>query len=393
MNKLGITELSTSLANKRNLDTGIANTFIENFFEILSESLRKEKVVKIKGLGTFKIITVSARKSVDVNTGEAIEITSRDKISFVPDATLRDLINRPFAQFETVVVNDGADFSAIDKAIDTPLTSVTGNRGEIPDPESQTSDHISVLDDSEKETPMVLSHFVEEAHKDFLESCKKEDVSPETIVHEMTKTNSVEEPEKRIIHETVENSSMQNDVLQKQIISLSEANELLQSQLKHARRIVHLVAIGIFMCLLFIIIGTFYVFTKFSTITPPSKQIVAKQIHFSTNKKTINNLEKNVTENKSKDTLSSSETSSSLATTQFNPTQYDNDVRVRTGAYRIIGVKTSVKVRAGQTLSSISKYYLGPGMECYVEAINGISEVKEGQIIKIPELRNKLKHK
>lgn len=113
MNKSGIKDLSALLANKRNLESGIANTFVENFFEILSESLRKEKVVKIKRLGTFKIITVSARKSVDVNTGKSIEISGREKISFVPDVSLRDFINRPFAQFETVLISDGIDFAAL----------------------------------------------------------------------------------------------------------------------------------------------------------------------------------------------------------------------------------------------------------------------------------------
>lgn len=386
MNKLGITELSRLLACKRNLDAGITNTFIENFFDILNESLRKDKIVKIKGLGTFKIITVSARKSVDVNTGETIEITSREKISFVPDAALRDLINRPFAQFETVVVNDGADFSAIDNAIDTTSTSENENRGEVSNIDSLSSENISVSTDSEKGMSMVLSHSVEK-QKDFPYSCiKKDDTVPER-----TNVNYKKAPQKLIIHETVKNEAMQSDVLQKQIEDLSESNELLQSRLKHAHRIIHLVAIGIFMSLLLIIGGCFYVFIKQSTKTTPNKQIVAKQIQVSSNNTGTNNLEKVVTENKSEDTLVTSVTNTSLETTQINPTQYDNDARVRTGAYYIIGVKTSVKVRAGQTLSSISKYYLGPGMECYVEAINGISEVKEGQVIKIPELR--IKHK
>ena len=386
MNKLGITELSRLLACKRNLDAGITNTFIENFFDILNESLRKDKIVKIKGLGTFKIITVSARKSVDVNTRETIEITSREKISFVPDAALRDLINRPFAQFETVVVNDGADFSAIDNAIDTTSISENENRGEVANIDSLSSENISVSTDSENGMSMVLSHSVEK-QKDFPGSyIKKDDTVPER-----TNVNYKEEPQKLIIHETVKNEAMQSDVLQKQIEDLSESNVLLQSRLKHAHRIIHLVAIGIFMCLLLIIGGCFYVFIKQSTITTPNKQIVAKQIQVSSNKTATNNLEKVVSENKSEDTLGTSVTNSSLETTQINPTQYNSDARVRTGAYYIIGVKTSVKVRAGQTLSSISKYYLGPGMECYVEAINGISEVKEGQVIKIPELRIKNK--
>ena len=115
MNKQLIKDLSQELVDKFELDKKQANSFVEKMFSVLQDGLQDEKIVKIKGLGTFKVISVQSRKSIDVNTGEPILIDGRDKISFTPDSDMRDYVNRPFAQFETVAINDGTDFSLIDK--------------------------------------------------------------------------------------------------------------------------------------------------------------------------------------------------------------------------------------------------------------------------------------
>lgn len=115
MNKQLIKDLSQELVDKFELDKKQANSFVEKMFSVLQKGLQDEKIVKIKGLGTFKVISVQSRKSIDVNTGEPILIDGRDKISFTPDSDMRDYVNRPFAQFETVAINDGTDFSLIDK--------------------------------------------------------------------------------------------------------------------------------------------------------------------------------------------------------------------------------------------------------------------------------------
>ena len=115
MNKQFIKDLSQELVDKFELDKKQANSFVEKMFSVLQDGLQDEKIVKIKGLGTFKVISVQSRKSIDVNTGEPILSEGRDKISFTPDSDMRDFVNRPFSQFETVVVNEGTDFSPIDK--------------------------------------------------------------------------------------------------------------------------------------------------------------------------------------------------------------------------------------------------------------------------------------
>ena len=393
MNKSGIKELSISLANKRNLDSEVVTTFVENFFGILSESLRNEKVVKIKGLGTFKIITVSARKSVDVNTGEAIEITSRDKISFVPDVTLRDLVNRPFAQFETVAINDGVDFSALDKKSNAPINPTNEEEDEAPETNSLLSESELIQDVPDEVVPSESQDSVKNKQVQLPEPHVDEIEVASTSTLETEKTDLTDVPESIAQCENVtvlkcDENTLENDSLQKQNDNLSGANELLREQLKRAYRIIYTLVIGIFLCLLFIMAGFFYAFTKVSTT---SKNIVGQQIQAQAPAK-VSVIKKDTTktsikEKESNDSISSKK--ANLATKDNTVSLYDSDVRVRTGAYRIIGVKTTVKVRAGQTLSSISNFFLGPGMECYVEAINGINEVKEGQVIKIPELKHK----
>lgn len=401
MNKSGIKDLSALLANKRNLESGIANTFVENFFEILSESLRKEKVVKIKRLGTFKIITVSARKSVDVNTGKSIEISGREKISFVPDVSLRDFINRPFAQFETVLISDGIDFAALGNISNT--TFAQANK-EVEEKTSDTtlipSDNEITCDVSEGNPSQPL--VVKASHNHFSVPTGNISESPIPELDEAIKINFAEVPTNNIPCKNVENteqscgeSGLQNITLQKQNEEIFKSKELFRKQIKRAYRIICIIAIVFFVFLLFVTGGFFYLFSRISTISTSNKQLVHKQIHLPTRvsvtKKRSPIIERYMDKKKIKDSIDIPTKNENLVSTDYLPNKFDSDARVRTGAYRIIGVKTTVKVQVGQTLSTISKLYLGPGMECYVEAINGIHEVKEGQVIKIPELKRKHK--
>ena len=115
MNKIALDELSKIIVEKHKLSLNDAQTFVRLMFDTINDGLQNDKLVKIKGLGTFKVNTVKDRESIDVNTGERIVIESRDRINFIPDNVLKDIVNRPFAQFETVELNEGVDFSAINK--------------------------------------------------------------------------------------------------------------------------------------------------------------------------------------------------------------------------------------------------------------------------------------
>lgn len=430
MSKVGIKELATILAKKRKLDSEAALAFVESFFDVLCDSLRDEKMVKVKGLGTFKVVPVSARKSVDVNTGESIEISGRDKISFTPDTTLRDLVNRPFAQFETVMVNEGVDFTAIDEAanlsqseadVDEPETAAHGVEPLPVETQSQVNPEVEEPKTvAEPQTPQIdeaiegAAQAVEEAEEVGEESSEsqeatpacqpeKEDAKVENIetVPEPVEVPAVEAVEPTPMPVTVVDDSAQmlSEVLRKQNEQLSEANDLLREQLEHSHHLMRLIGIAVVVVLLLVIGGGYYMFTNFSsfarlanTATTPQVAVVANPLSTAKDTVPVKVVEQQpAVEVQHKDTtkhVAAKEKDKPAAEPQ-PMTEYNNDARVRTGAYNIIGVKTTVKVRAGQTLASISKYYLGPGMECYVEAINGTREVKEGQMIKIPELKIK----
>lgn len=115
MSKISLSDLAQRLAEKSGISLQDAELFIRKMFDVANEGLQSDKLVKMKWLGTFKVMAVKDRESVDVNTGERIIIEGRDKISFTPDNILKEIVNKPFAQFETVVVNDGVDFDEIDR--------------------------------------------------------------------------------------------------------------------------------------------------------------------------------------------------------------------------------------------------------------------------------------
>ena len=110
-----LTDIAASMANKLGISKAEADKFVASMVDVMNDALHYEKTLKVKGLGTFKVTSVNARESVNVNTGERILIDGREKISFTPDASMRDLVNRPFAQFETVVVKEGVNFDEIDR--------------------------------------------------------------------------------------------------------------------------------------------------------------------------------------------------------------------------------------------------------------------------------------
>lgn len=122
MAKILIADLAKEVAKKHKLPQKETEQFIANMFAVVAEGLQQDKLVKVKGLGTFKVTQVKPRESVDVNTGERVLISGHDKVTFTPDSLMKELVNKPFAQFETVVINGDVDFAAIDAANPTVET-------------------------------------------------------------------------------------------------------------------------------------------------------------------------------------------------------------------------------------------------------------------------------
>ena len=383
MSKVSITELASKLMEKHGLKRTEAELFIRQFVGVINDGLKNDKSVKVKGLGTFKVQAVSARKSVDVNTGEAIVIEGRDKISFTAEAVMRDLVNAPFAQFETVIVNDGVDFSEIDAKNEADNT------------------------EAKEPTPAVEPTPVAELEPAVVEPAP------------------VAEPEPAVVEPTpiVEPTPAVED-------SDSDTDEL-EAKSKSYKNTIIVLASSLACVVILAVVGFVYMFSQIEkrdnrithletqtatladrmmkthmspthTANQPAANDEADNI-LAANEQKIEAAQKADKENNlktaeakpepkaaTKPTAEAKAPAAKSAPSILSQSAYDKDPRVRTGAYVITGIANTVAVKAGQTMSSLSKTYLGPGMECYLEAVNGGNrELKAGEKLKIPALKTK----
>lgn len=444
------------LTSKMGLEVAEAEAFITAMFKVVNEGLKEDKLVKIKGLGTFKLTKVSARESVDVNTGERIVIEGREKISFTPDNYMRDLVNSPFSQFETVVLSDGVDFSAIDEKY--ALT-------ELEDDSSLLLSNEDSLEPIAEEPKNILSS-IEEAKEALAQLNEKEEEKP---IEELVPSADIEKENLLVVEQEESNEETKNQMsvpislqLSPQQLSALNAKEIVSgddekveefevpptvvenepSQIEEVPQLVVetekieekeevepieeeskeeedteesssrsyvkplLFAFLLIACLA-IGAGVGYYFFQ-----QQAKEMVVTQSPQTTNKvvvsaKKANNAIAVVDSSQKKqaaamvDSITKKNTQAVVVKAEqtevkdekpvFDSKQYNKDPRVRTGAYIIIGVEKEIEVKAGQTLYSLSRRYLGPDMECYVEAINGKKEFKAGEKMKIPTLKLKKK--
>ena len=437
MNKYG--RLSEMLMSKFNISEQESNNFIAEMFKLIEDALKTDKQVKVKGLGSFKLTTVNARESVDVNTGERIVIESREKISFSPDTSLSDLVNSPFAQFETVVLNDGVDFSEIDNYY-SKLETANDNtmlvqellkekrdndvsKYNLNEQEKQSIASLELLtpeEDTREEADNLNSIEVEKQVEEVdnssevrLNSTEIADsptvsVSYKLTPCELSALNSNRKKETEKAHTDVEKMGNEEVVLSETPISpISEENDssLKKSYKNYILLLFSFIAIGI---IVFVFLIPFFqkVDTELKEPVIEAKTTIEKEVD-STFIKRQQYIKDSIEHAKmvayKADSMAKAQEDSINKAHEIaqeeqrkkieEAKQYDKDVRVRTGAYRIIGVSKTIVVKAGETMSSISKKTLGPDMECYVEAINGKTEVKEGESIKIPLLELKKRHK
>lgn len=466
MSKSNISRLAKSISSKHGLTQAEAERFISKMFEVANEGLHEDKLLKIKWLGTFKVTPVKDRESVDVNTGERIVIEGRDKISFTPDNILKEIVNKPFAQFETVVVNDGVDFSDIDEKfslqavpaepIAAEMPSTIGEQktaeASIGQPESKSFDESKNTDEQKVADQPTAEVYPSAEAQPMAEEQQMQPLvgnttgEQESLINEdiLTKESSLVKNASDNKAETSNEAVASNNAAMSDGAVPSEEPAAEVGEEVHSHHLMipmYLVAI---VCLVFVILlggmGWFAfnfgkmqaqrdqlamqlqtikkptpVATKDSTQTSAEdsaalalkKKAQEDSIRMAETSKAVEMAEKTeqgrvegqalTNTSSSQIGTSSKEKGSSQAkgTAPSDPrsSAYDADPRVRTGAYRIVGVAQIVTVKDGQSLASLSRLYLGPGMECYVEAVNGKNEVKVGQKIKIPKLELKRKKK
>lgn len=515
MSKSSLSVLAKAVASKRGLTQAEAERFIATMFEVAGDGIQEDKLLKMKWLGTFKITSVKDRESVDVNTGERILIEGRDKISFTPDNILKEIINKPFAQFETVVVNDGIDFSDIDEKfanmereeeelqlqkeqechdeevvqeeqnaeqpqnedlsqeakksqeslLDAELQSQEGGQkddlsqeantpiseetvalsselkyAEISEDDiSETSeDNISQTSDDTiskteengipEEVGMLISHLKKnESEAEEIERVEEAKVKEEAEVPKAAEAHVEKTPEEAKVVASQSNVENKKQPEYDETLDEDEAYASDHHHLVIPKYVVALVSV-VFVALLGGLCWFAFIYGKMQArqeqmemqlkaIKPqpqpkPKPTVVApvdtaKSVASSDDKTDAENVLANGAQANNEQTdhaqlaMKKKAKQDSIRMAQANnavkmaekASVYLNDPRIRTGAYRIVGVEKTVTAKSGQTLAGLSKLYLGPGMECYMQAINGCSEIKPGQKVKIPKLELKRKGK
>ena len=541
MSKISLSDLAQRLAEKSGISLQDAELFIRKMFDVANEGLQSDKLVKMKWLGTFKVMAVKDRESVDVNTGERIIIEGRDKISFTPDNILKEIVNKPFAQFETVVVNDGVDFDEIDRKFenaeeDGPVSDSTLEC--VPDSEnssvesfveqdsSATSGVIDFLDE-ENDAPVsdemivigerLSQENVAEPEEKKPEGSEPVATGPEPAVfkpavsepvesesatseletkesevpaqHEVESVVSDEENESTLTEETPiaekvpsgeDNSITETPIVEKvpsdkenftetpiEEEASSDEETPSSDEVTDKRHVVlpRSLVVAASVVFLAMIVGFGWFAFNYGKMAAQRDHLALQLDNYqqiATEKKAptksastqeeilrkkaiedsvrmaqaseavkkVENAEQNMnaTVDKQSIDVKSAEAKKNLEAKKLADaknladakrqvdakklaeakkkeearklaekhaaqasSKYDQDARVRTGAYRIIGVSEVVTAREGQTIKSLSQKYLGPGMECYVEALNGNSLLKPGQKVKIPKLELKKK--
>ena len=444
MSKFSLNTLGKLLADKSGLSQVEAELFIRKMFDVCNQGLDADKQVKIKWLGTFKVQATKDRESINVNTGERFTIEGRDKLTFTPDNILKEIVNKPFAQFETVVVNDGVDFDEIDEKFgeeqteDAPeqvIDFLDEEKTATPNPEV-----VVIESEKEKEDEQAKQFAIEQAK---LERLKQAQLEQERIQKEKQEQERLEQ--ERLEQEKLELAQQQQAlkaVVEPAVPASDESEEEEEKEEEEESSNSHHIVIPRYLvvavCLIVVALigGMGWFAFNYGQMTAqrdhlamqlnqyhqaPAKKVPAKpaaaplsqeqklrqkvmedSIRMAKTAEAVKLAENSDEESANAEKAKQAEAKAKAeakdkaeekAASKIASSQYDKDARVRTGAYRIIGVAQTVTVGAGQTLEQISTRYLGSGMECYVEALNGTSTVKAGQKIKIPKLELKKKKK
>lgn len=451
MSKFSLNTLGKLLADKSGLSQVEAELFIRKMFDVCNQGLEADKQVKIKWLGTFKVQATKDRESINVNTGERFTIEGRDKLTFTPDNILKEIVNKPFAQFETVVVNDGVDFDEIDEKFGEEQT------------EDAPSEVIDFLDEEEAATPNP-DVVVTEPEKEKEKEKEDEDELSKQIALEQAKLEKLKQAKleqeriqkEKLEKEKQEQERLKQEKLEQERLELAKQQQALKATVEpavpatdeteeedeetsnsHHIVIPRYLVVAVCLIVVALIGGMGWFAFNYGQMTAQRDHLAMQlsQYHQAPAKKAPANavaaplsqeqklrqkaIEDSIRMAKTAEAVKLAEQSDEASDKAENAKQdeakakvkaaakeedkvasktessahYDKDVRVRTGAYRIIGVAQTVTVGAGQTLEQISNRYLGSGMECYVEALNGTGAVKAGQKIKIPKLELKKKKK
>lgn len=410
MAKYGIKDIAAMLAAKKGMDAADAEKYVETFFALVSESLIPDKVVKVKGFGTFKLVEVRDRESVDVNTGERVVIDGHSKISFTPDNTLKELVNKPFSQFETVVLNEGVDFDKLSledfpedaddesgELADTPSEAVEEKVEENEDQADGAGDPQSLIAEALSQAKEQLPPIVEEDKAEPIEAAEAvEAVGSIESIGQIGPIGQIDD------EETKEPVEQRDPVEQEEPVVSGEPVEpaSVHQKMSLAKKILYSVAAVALLVVIFF--GGVYFGERNNRASEreaePVRQVAkvekAKVAPVAVKEKSridstaVKDSLKKVAEEK---VLEQERQSQSSQETEEKGSLENARRMVKTGAYTIDGLDKTITVKPGQTIESLSRLYLGEGMECYVQVYNNKLELREGEKVNIPKLKLKKK--
>lgn len=364
-----MTELADMLAQKAGISKREAQQFLTDFIETIQDGVNNDKLVKIKGLGTFKVIDVDARESVNVNTGERVTIESHQKLTFTPDAAMKELVNKPFSQFETVVLNDGVEFDDEPEVEEPAIAEETPEPVVEPTPEPEPEP--VVVPEPEPEPTIVP------------------EPEPEPVIVPEPEPEPVVVPEPEPEPEPMPEPEPEADPAPVEEEVAEEAEE------KSASYWWLWLLIAIIACVISFAGGYLYGrhmdMQEFFAEDAPADTAAVQAAPVVEVKDTAK-VDTMQVKPEAEEQAEVKEPEVKQPEPEPEWKKYDAmDVRVRTGAYGIVGTDRMEKVRPGDTMKRIAKRTLGEGMECYIEVYNNIttSDLKEGQEVKIPKLKLK----
>lgn len=447
MAKTAIQLITSALAKQHNLSADDAAAFVDAFFDIISSELKNGNQVKIKGLGTFKVQAVKPRESVNVNTGERVLIEGHDKISFTPDTVMKELVNKPFSQFETVVINDGVDTEELERIpaedssdevkselVDDATTKNTSEekllveeeRTEVEDTKDETNNISSVKEDAEIEAEDNLNEKnlpidvieeptteeneaifdseekpsnLEEKKEEKLEVAKEVDSKVDSIVE--SKVDAIVEP--KVEEETIEvevksvqsvpntseereESSNENNIDKKELPNSSEPTNISEDEDTDVESSENgiLKKVALVAFIVIICLGIFLWARMSSTNSKKKTKEVAEQVNTSEDHSSLG------TQTVSADTTSvtkvheTPEKKETAKVDSFMP--LNSDPRIRYGAYNIIGIDRIVVLKKGETMEKYSRKTLGADMVGYFQVLNGRKTMQAGDTMKVPKV-------
>ena len=411
-----LNEFAKSLTDKYGLSDNDALNFLKEMFAVITDELRNGSdatSVKVKGLGTFRMQSVNPRVSVDVNTGERILIDGRYKIVFTPEAMLRDRVNSPFAQFETFVVNEGIDFSQVDEEENEGITSLEEiSSDDVPSDEILSEDipsepPVTLEEPSSSDEPISSEEpsLSEESSSEDIQEGKENPNDNAQLGSAQTAAHAASDVAVALMRKPTKESEDKAD----------EADNYVQGNECHRQRVkMWRYVLTFSVVVLVAIAGIVFYFNKFANdnirrieqleskarvnVSPAPKVKSKPAAAVKAVSQKVDTMavvpsvpkSKVVTEQEQSSVKEISIVKDAGAQAAHKSTlSYDSDSRIRTGAYMIVGVSKRVKLQKGQTLKSLSKFYLGEGMECYVEAVNNYRELKAGDMVNIPALKLK----